>query len=269
MSTASPSSPSAPTTPATLTIASRLQDANERKTEGNDHFRQSKWKEALASYQCALDLLPKRANSEKSPAPPTGDDTGDDTEPNHVDPSRPTDHDEIDSKPDVKDELEANNIAEPGGEDVAATDNEKREVVRLRSMLHANIGACQIKFGKHKEAVEACTQALKDDPTYIKALQRRAASNEILDTWSSLSAAEEDYNTLLTLLQPASQKLDVESKLRNLKPRLDIAQKRETSEMLDKLKGLGNTLLGNFGLSTDNFKFEPNGQGGYSMNFVR
>lgn len=26
---------------------------------------------------------------------------------------------------------------------------------------------------------------------------------------------------------------------------------------------------GNFGLSTDNFKFEPNGQGGYSMNFVR
>ena len=27
--------------------------------------------------------------------------------------------------------------------------------------------------------------------------------------------------------------------------------------------------LGNFGLSTDNFKFEPNGQGGYSMNFAQ
>lgn len=26
--------------------------------------------------------------------------------------------------------------------------------------------------------------------------------------------------------------------------------------------------LGKFGLSTDNFKFEPNGQGGYSMNFA-
>lgn len=26
--------------------------------------------------------------------------------------------------------------------------------------------------------------------------------------------------------------------------------------------------IGNFGLSTDNFKLEPNGQGGYSMNFV-
>ena len=67
------------------------------------------------------------------------------------------------------------------------------------------------------------------------------------------------------------------------------AQEKETAEMMDKLKGLGNTILGTslpreinstiqdtviyflgkFGLSTDNFKFEPNGQGGYSMNFAR
>ena len=57
--------------------------------------------------------------------------------------------------------------------------------------------------------------------------------------------------------------------------------------MMAKLKDLGNTVLGmhlqkdrrftlndflrlgKFGLSTDNFKFEPNGQGGYGMNFVR
>lgn len=57
--------------------------------------------------------------------------------------------------------------------------------------------------------------------------------------------------------------------------------------MIDKMKGLGNSILGeqlfflkrkpeftdtfsgNFGLSTDNFKFEPNGQGGYSLNFLR
>ena len=58
---------------------------------------------------------------------------------------------------------------------------------------------------------------------------------------------------------------------------------------MEKLKGLGNSILGNsilnlrtlsstyptstspgnFGLSTDNFKFVPNGEGGYSMNFVR
>jgi hypothetical protein len=73
--------------------------------------------------------------------------------------------------------------------------------------------------------------------------------------------------------------------LRLLDPRIEGAQKREMGEMVDKLKGLGNSVLGErdpkvgsdaeeanagrFGLSTDNFKFEPNGQGGYSLNFSR
>lgn len=63
--------------------------------------------------------------------------------------------------------------------------------------------------GEHKEAVEACTQgtnficlpwrltitvwisALLDDPEYVKVLQRRASSHEMLGTWSSLSAARD------------------------------------------------------------------------------
>jgi len=111
---------------------------------------------------------------------------------------------------------------------------------------------------------------LADDPKYIKALQRRAASNEQLNTWSSLSAAQEDYNALLSLLPPTSPQIaETRRTLQALKPRVEVAQKQETDEMLDKLKGLGNSVLGNFGLSTDNFKFVPNGQGGYSMNFVR
>lgn len=94
-----------------------------------------------------------------------------------------------------------------------------------------------------------------------------------------------DYNSLLKLVTSTSQLTDIRRKLQQLKPRLESAQKKETNEMMDKLKGLGNSLLGtllklflsvldssctgNFGLSTDNFKFEPNGQGGYSVNFSR
>jgi len=141
---------------------------------------------------------------------------------------------------------------------------------KARAVLNANIGACLVKLGEHKDAVRACTEALYDDPQYVKALQRRAASNEKIDTWSSLSSAQEDYTALLELLPPSSPQIaDVRRSLQLLKPRVEAAQKKETAEMMDKLKGLGNSILGNFGLSTDNFKFEPNGQGGYSMNFVR
>lgn len=33
--------------------------------------------------------------------------------------------------------------------------------------------------------------AILDDPTYIKALERRAASNEILNTWTSLTSVQD------------------------------------------------------------------------------
>jgi hypothetical protein len=95
-----------------------------------------------------------------------------------------------------------------------------------------------------------------------------------------------DYTTLLKILPPSTpQTKEIERSQHLLKPRLEAAQKAETAEMLGKLKGIGNSILGisletdfgiaittragNFGLSTDNFKFEPNGQGGYSMNFTR
>ena len=38
-------------------------------------------------------------------------------------------------------------------------------------------------------------------------------------------------------------------------------------EMMDKLKGLGNTILGKFGMSLDNFKFNQKDDGTYSVNF--
>jgi hypothetical protein len=49
---------------------------------------------------------------------------------------------------------------------------------------------------------------------------------------------------------------------------VDERTEKMKAEMLDKLKGFGNTILGKFGLSTDNFQMvqDPT-TGSYSINF--
>ncbi|KAF8921094.1 hypothetical protein CPB85DRAFT_1269302 [Mucidula mucida] len=224
-----------------------LRRADELKLEGNDHFRASRWSEALVAYQSGRGQLPKRRDVKK---PLTQED------PEHSESEGVSLDQELPGEPDSNEAFEAK------GDDAAFS--------QARAILNANIGACYVKLGEHAHAVEACTEALRDDPNYIKALQRRAASNEVLDTWTSLTSAQEDYNTLLKLFpENSTQCTEVQRNHKKLQPRVEAAQKKETAEMLGKLKGLGNSILGNFGLSTDNFQFTPNGQGGYSMNFAR
>ena len=49
---------------------------------------------------------------------------------------------------------------------------------------------------------------------------------------------------------------------------IDERNEKLKNDMMDKLKGLGNSLLGKFGLSLDNFKMDKDPQtGSYSINF--
>ncbi|KAI0080237.1 TPR-like protein, partial [Panus rudis PR-1116 ss-1] len=235
-----------------------LQDADELKTEGNEHFRAKRWEEALASYRSALGYLPKRKELKH-----THTLASDATQEKGKGKERA-------SNSDIADDEQPDKPATSGSESPASQPSSLQiECSKSRAILNGNISACYVMLGDHKAAVASCTEALADDPKYVKVLQRRASSNEQINTWASLSSAKEvDYELLLELL-PASQTSGIRRSLAQLKPRLEAAQKQETDEMLDKLKGLGNSILGNFGLSTDNFQFTPNGQGGYSLNFTR
>jgi len=234
-----------------------LQHAEELKLEGNEYFRAKQWNEALVSYRTGLSQLPPRREHKTEKGKERA---------KEVDLS--SDEEEDGNAEQESSESEAQEKEVTGDE--IPIDKTLAECSKARAVMNANIGACHVKLGDHKEAVNSCAQALLDDPKYVKARQRRAASNEEINSWTSLTSAQEDYTALLELLPPSSSQLsEVKRSLQLIKPRVEAAQKKETGEMLDKLKGLGNSLLGNFGLSTDNFKFEPNGQGGYSMNFVR
>lgn len=58
--------------------------------------------------------------------------------------------------------------------------------------------------------------------------------------------------------------------IHELQPEVQQRQDKMKDEMIGKLKDLGNTLLGKFGMSLDNFKAEqdPN-TGGYSIKFAQ
>ena len=79
-----------------------------------------------------------------------------------------------------------------------------------------------------------------------------------------------DYETLVKLVgAQSSQGLAYRQKISSLRDKIKVQQEKEKNEMMSKLKDLGNSLLGNFGLSTDNFKFDQQEGGGYSMRFER
>ena len=159
---------------------------------------------------------------------------------------------------------------------------EDSRVDNERAACWANVGACRYQLKEWKACAEACSEgilenlqslqrsnlllALKIDKQYVKALRRRATANENLNTWQALQTSHHDY-TELVKLSDAPDRYSYERKLRAIKPRLDEAQEREKTEMIGKLKDLGNSVLGKFGMSTDMFNMQPDGKGGYSMSF--
>ena len=102
----------------------------------------------------------------------------------------------------------------------------------------------------------------------VKARLRRARAREELGSWQALEGANEDYQELLRMDSelPCLDRKSVKRALATLPPKLEAAKQREMGEMMGKLKELGNGILKPFGLSTENFKFEKQEGGGYSVN---
>lgn len=50
---------------------------------------------------------------------------------------------------------------------------------------------------------------------------------------------------------------------------LEKLQEKRKTEVLSGLKDLGNTILGKFGFSLDNFKMNPNENGSYNISFQK
>ena len=154
-----------------------------------------------------------------------------------------------------------------GSTDAVATTDENAtttDVDRVAATLRANRAACLVRLGKHRRAIEECDAALEIDPSYVKVYLRRASAREAL---GEVEEALEDYERARALAPgEASARRGAE----RLRPAVERRREEMKAEMLSKMKDLGNSLLGNFGLSLDNFKAEKDETtGSFSIQFVR
>lgn len=134
----------------------------------------------------------------------------------------------------------------------------------VRSMCHANRAACFSKLGKYDDAIKESNKALELNPSYVKALIRRGEAHEKLEHYEEAIA---DMKKLIEL-DPSYEQAT--RNIRRLEPLAAEKREKMKEEMIGKLKDMGNSILGRFGMSVDNFKAvkDPN-TGSYSVSFQR
>lgn len=130
-----------------------------------------------------------------------------------------------------------------------------------RAILYSNRAACFLYMDKKEEGIMDCSKALEYNPVFLRAVMRRALLYEKAE---KLDDALEDYKKVLEL-EPRNPKA-IEACMR-LPAEINERNEKLKSEMMGKLKDLGNMFLKPFGLSTDNFKMQQDPEtGSYSVN---
>ena len=145
---------------------------------------------------------------------------------------------------------------------VLLTDAKRADLKEQCCILNCNKGICFNKLNDYDKALDSFKEALRYNKDYSKALCNKML---LLNKKEEYLEAYEDFKRLKTL------DYNLWENYRNMEyglaAKAEIQKKKMTDEMLGKLKDVGNTILGKFGLSLNNFQMTPNGQGGYSIQY--
>jgi tetratricopeptide (TPR) repeat protein len=128
------------------------------------------------------------------------------------------------------------------------------------SIFLGNRAAAYYSLEEYPCVIEDCSNSLTNKPNYIKVLMRRCQAYEKTDKIEESLADSKKIKELD----------DNYPKINELISRLTIIHNERIEklkdEAMDKLKGLGNSLLGAFGMSLDNFKMNQDPDtGGWSV----
>ncbi|CAH1722817.1 tetratricopeptide repeat protein 1 [Aphis gossypii] len=130
-----------------------------------------------------------------------------------------------------------------------------------RAILFANRAAAKSDINI-ESAIQDCTHAIELDPDYLRAYTRRS---KLFERNDKLDEALDDLKKVLEI-DPRYGEVAYDARV--LQEKVNERNEKLKTEMMAKLKDLGNMVLKPFGLSTQNFQVnqDPN-TGGYSINF--
>lgn len=228
-----------------------IEQSENYKTVGNVYFKNRKFLDAYDSYTNAiescpgmtrkdiLNLMNKCSEDEKEER-------------------RKEYKNEVGNKRNVRDH-EEKMISRNTHKKVSVYSHEYGENLAI---YHNNRAACLLHLERFNEALTDCNIALFLNPRYKKAMIRRMTAYEKMESVTeALIDAKNAY-----ALDPYD--MDTKKHVTRLEKLENERLERVKKETIGQLKTLGNNLLGNFGLSLDNFKAEQDPKtGSYNISF--
>ena len=134
------------------------------------------------------------------------------------------------------------------------------EADTLLATCLSNRAACFAAVDEWDMVVDDCNWALDKNPLYTKVLVRRSQANE------KLERIDEALQDMKRVQEMDKSWPKVSENIVRLQKLHDDNMEKMKAEAVGKLKDLGNSLLGNFGMSLDNFNFKQDEKtGSWSM----
>lgn len=238
-----------------------INKAIEHRNRGNDYYKVKSYDEAIEEYTKAIDYCPDveimhqddNINDNENNDRSEDDDHRDNNNNHHV-----NNHNDVNNKTDAKEQQNTN-------ENKIENENEKKEKEEIKNYLstfYGNRAACYLALENYEQTIEDCSRSLEYNPTYIKALFRRAQAYE---KTSKYYDAQNDYKKILEI----DKNMDLaKASISRLEPKVKEEQERQKEEVIGTLKNFANWGLGKLGLSLDNFEAKQDpATGGYNIQF--
>mmetsp|Transcript_6718 Transcript_6718/g.9640 ORF Transcript_6718/g.9640 Transcript_6718/m.9640 type:complete len:320 (-) Transcript_6718:70-1029(-) len=246
---------------------SPTEKSEELKAKGNENFKNGNYLDAIDYYTDAIEACPGMSGADilQSKATHEEEEREKSTQRYNRDTDRRMDRHKKDANASATGEDEPNSDAnDKEDEDLAPKKfvPPSHPYGKNLSVYYNNRAACLTHLQKYKDAIEDCDIAILVNPSYTKAYVRRMTCFEQSE---QIEDALQDAKKALEL-SPTNR--DIQKHVNRLQKLEDERMEKLKEETMGKLKDLGNSILGNFGMSLDNFKTQqdPN-TGSYNISF--